>query len=313
MICVEILSRHRDVVARFRCAGEAHIGRGYDNDVIVDDPYVAAHHLRVFRDESGALVAEDLGSVNGTCLYRDNKRQTRIVVNGDWPIQIGRTYLRIRDANHGVEPERVASAEMRSLPILVAVLLGALILTIDVGAVWLAETAEPKASNYLSPLLSGVGLVATWVGIWSLISRVFSGRSHFQRHLLVALSGLLCFLLYHEFAQVFGFALLWRAAADYEYAVLWSVLAVVCILHMRAQGSARLWLKGGFVAALLVGIITVQTVQQFEALRSSGRHNTVRRLMPPALRLAPVHNEDTFFAEIGQLRAELAGDRMRAR
>ena len=50
MIWVEILSRHREVVARVRIVGEeAIIGRGYDNDVIVDDPYVAARHLRVFR------------------------------------------------------------------------------------------------------------------------------------------------------------------------------------------------------------------------------------------------------------------------
>ena len=63
MIWVEILSRHRDIAARFRIAApEARIGRGYDNDVIIDDPYVAAQHLRVFRDEAGQLVAEDLGS-----------------------------------------------------------------------------------------------------------------------------------------------------------------------------------------------------------------------------------------------------------
>ena len=37
MIWVEVLSRHRDVAARFRVAGdEAHIGRGYDNDVVID-------------------------------------------------------------------------------------------------------------------------------------------------------------------------------------------------------------------------------------------------------------------------------------
>ena len=38
MIWVEILSRHRDIAARFRFPGpEVRIGRGYDNDVIIDD------------------------------------------------------------------------------------------------------------------------------------------------------------------------------------------------------------------------------------------------------------------------------------
>jgi len=69
MIWVEILSRHQEVAARFRIAGtEARIGRGYTNDVIVDDPYVAPEHLRLFRDEAGGLVVEDLGTANGVFL-----------------------------------------------------------------------------------------------------------------------------------------------------------------------------------------------------------------------------------------------------
>ena len=97
MIWVEILSRHRDIAARVRIAGpEARIGRGYDNDVIVDDPYVAARHLRVFRDEAGQLVAEDMGSVNGTFLDGSKSRLARIVVDGTKPIRIGQTYLRVR-------------------------------------------------------------------------------------------------------------------------------------------------------------------------------------------------------------------------
>ena len=59
MIWVEILSRHRDIAARFRFPGpEVRIGRGYDNDVIVDDPYVAARHLRVFREIGRASCRE---------------------------------------------------------------------------------------------------------------------------------------------------------------------------------------------------------------------------------------------------------------
>ena len=66
VIWVEILSRHHDVLERHRCTGpEIRIGRGYDNDVVLDDPYVAPRHLRVFRGATGTLVAEDAGSANG--------------------------------------------------------------------------------------------------------------------------------------------------------------------------------------------------------------------------------------------------------
>jgi hypothetical protein len=94
MIWVEILSRHRDVATRLRVAGpEARIGRGYDNDVVVDDPYVAAQHLRIFRDDAGQLVAEDVGSANGMFLDRGKDRLGRIVIDGVRPIRIGQTLL----------------------------------------------------------------------------------------------------------------------------------------------------------------------------------------------------------------------------
>ena len=121
MIWVEILSRHRDIAARFRiAAAEARIGRGYDNDVIIDDPYVAARHLRVFRDEAGQLVAEDLGSANGTFLDGGRSRVARTVIDGKHPIRIGQTWLRIREIHHEVERERVAPPEWRALPITAA-------------------------------------------------------------------------------------------------------------------------------------------------------------------------------------------------
>src|SRR6202048_5276233 len=114
MIWIEILSRHRDITARFRIAvPEACIGRGYDNDVIVDDPYVAARHLRIFRDETGQLVAEDMGSVNGTFLDGGNSRLARIMIDGGHPIRIGRTYLRICEFSHVVGGERIVRPERR--------------------------------------------------------------------------------------------------------------------------------------------------------------------------------------------------------
>src|SRR5262249_51832617 len=122
MIWVEILSRHRDIASRHRFPGpEVSIGRGYDNDVIVDDPYVAARHLRVFREDDGRLVAEDLGSTNGTFLDGGKTRLPRILLDGEQPIRIGQTFLRVREPDHAVEPERVAPRRRHILPVVAAV------------------------------------------------------------------------------------------------------------------------------------------------------------------------------------------------
>jgi hypothetical protein len=72
-------------------------------------------------------------------------------------------------------------------------------------------------------------------------------------------------------------------------------------------------LKGAAVAMLLVLAITVQTVLQSETVSDAGQQTTVRRLLPPALRLAPVRAEGDFFAEIERLKTGLDRDRQRAR
>jgi pSer/pThr/pTyr-binding forkhead associated (FHA) protein len=311
MIWVEILSRQRDVAARFRSTGpEIRIGRGYDNDVVVDDPYVAAQHLRVFRDQSGQLIAEDMGSANGTFLDDGKSRLARIMVDGNHPIRIGRTYLRIREINHAVEQERVARPEWGRLPVALAVTLGLALLVIYAFDVWLAQTTEPRASSYLLPLLTVAAMVLAWVGMWALLSRIFSGRSQFLRNLLIALAGTMAFTLYAEFARVSAFALIWSTASNYLYVAAWSFFAVVCFLHLREVGPARLWVKGGLVTALLATAIAVQTLQRSEAFSDFGRQTTTRLLMPPAFRAVPFQTQNAFFGEVATLKGKLDADRI---
>ena len=58
---IEVLARDGEVQLRSRIeTPEARIGRAFDNDIVVNDPHVAPHHLRIFRGEDGELVAEDL-------------------------------------------------------------------------------------------------------------------------------------------------------------------------------------------------------------------------------------------------------------
>jgi hypothetical protein len=312
IIWIEILSRHREIAARFRAAGpEVRIGRGYDNDVIVDDPHVAARHVRVYRDEAGRLIAEDMGSTNGMFLDGSRIPLERTIVDGKQPIRIGQTYVRIRDSNYVVEPERVARPGLGTLPAAATVVLGALLLSVSALQVWLAQTSEPTALNYLTPLLwFGVGIFV-WVGFWALLSRIFSGRSQFLSNLLIALAGALAYSLYGEFAQFSAFAWNWPIAGNYAYVGVWSIIAAVCFFHLREVGRRRLLLKGVLVAALFATIIAVQTLQRSEALLNSGREVSTHQLMPPEFRLVPLRDENAFFADIAKVKAKLDADRTR--
>jgi len=303
MIWVEILGRHRDVVARHRCDGmEIRIGRAYDNDVVVDDPYVAPRHLRVYRGEDGKLVAEDAGSASG--LYADDgRRQQRLAVDGDHPLRIGRTLLRIREADYAVAPERASAPAARLWPRAIA--LAAALIAIELLSAWLGETAEPKASHYvLAPAILGA-LTLGWTTAWAILSRIFAGHAHFERHLVIALTGLLAFSIVAEAADAAAFAMSWRLLADYSYVGAWAIFAALCFFHLREIGPARQKLKAGVVIGLGVAAVAAQTLAQSELRPWTGRQSWLRDLKPPFMRVASPQDDEAFFADALRFKEKL--------
>ena len=308
IIWIEVLSRHRDVLARHRCAGpEVRIGRGYDNDVVIDDPYVAARHLTIRRDAVGALVAEDLGSENGTFADHGKTRQQRIALDGEHPIRIGQTYLRIRPASHAVPSARPQTGQFPAWPAPAA--LAVAILGFSALSQWLEETGETKLYTFLTAGLVLTFLVTAWTAGWAVLSRIFGSQARFERHLLIALAGMLIYRLYGEFLEVAAYAFSAQAMQAYRYIGTWTLLAVVCFLHLRTIGPTRLWLKSGVVGGVLAIALATQTLSQSEMRSGNSQQDYVRRLMPPAFRLAPLRSEDAFFAQAMQLKPSLDHDR----
>ena len=315
---IELLSRQGEVIARHRVesapGAEIRIGRAYDNHVVLDDPYVAARHLRIVRDESGALVAEDLGSANGLYLNKDRRRTSRARLDGTPTLRIGRTRLRVRQAGDPVPAERVARPRMQMWPVatvLACALLGGQLLTL-----WLRETTEQNLTDYLGPLLVMCGFVAVWATSWALLSRISSGRARFQRHLLIALGGLLALWFLNELCAYAAFVWSERAFLAYRYVAQWLVGAYVIFLHLRQlnvtrEGGER-WLKTKAVgvAGLALVAIGMQTLSQWEASQNADRQVYLRGLKPPELRLAPAKAPSAFFAQAASLQGPL--DRSRS-
>lgn len=311
IVWIELLSRQRDVIARHRCVGpEITIGRGYANDVVLDDPYVAPRHLRIARSPAGAWIAEDLGSAGGLFADRDDRPQSTILLDGERPIRIGHTTLRIRDANHAVEGERLPSPSGHH--VLVIAVAFALVMTgVETLSLWLGETDQPKISRYAMPVLTLLLGVVGWTAVWATITRIFSHQARFERHLLIATSAALAISLLTEGGDFFSFALSWRALSTYQYVGLWCIVAVACFFHLREIGPSRLKLKAAVVLGLLAIGLVMHTVSQFDGGAGASQQAQLR-LMPPAFRLAPLHSEETFFADIQRLKGRLDRDRLEA-
>jgi len=186
------------------------LGRGYDNDLIVDDPYVDARHARIVLDDTGSTVLEDLGSVNGLDPSDGRGRVTRLALKPGTELRIGRTIVRIRDSDQPVPAalqdlaERVAPAAetqgwLNALWARIAITVAAPFAT--ASYVWLASYERSGASDGFAAAMGGAVLTAIWSGIWAATGRIIVHRFLFLAHIAVVSCALLASILYAAAAK----------------------------------------------------------------------------------------------------------------
>ena len=307
---IEVLARDGEVQLRERIqTAEARIGRAFDNDVVVNDPHVAPHHLRVFRGEDGELVAEDLGSVNGLYTEHGARRVPRLSLKGEPGIRIGRTILRIHDAAHAVPAERPLTppSAHATWDVGLAAMLFGLILLLN----WLNLTTEPTANVVLLPLIGLAVGVAVWTGVWALISRIFHGQGEFPLHLRIALTACIAIVLWDLLTETLSFAFAWREVVEYAGLGAWAILAATCYAHLTAIGPRHMKVAMVGVLLLVAAGAAMQYVTKMENREIVGQRATLGDLRPPAFRALPLASADEFFREAQDTRARV--DRARSK
>jgi hypothetical protein len=307
-IWVEVLGRHGDVVSRQRFTSTPiTVGRAYDNDVVVDDPHVAAHHLRIERSDEGVLRAEDLGGRNGLYLGRGRDKRSEIALDGDHELSIGATMLRVRTASFSVPDEQPVIRGLRFWPAAIACIAGVFLLA--VLDLWLSDTTEPKAIRYFTPLLIIAGIVVVWTTGWSVITRVFRGHARFGLHFLVVAAGMLAFSFYDQAAEMGAFAFSWTALTTTSYLIAWILLGAVVFAHLLAINPSRKPIKLGIAILIAAAGIAMQTLRQGEFRSNYGQPVVLSRLEPPALRLVAPQHDAVFFTDAAKLRTSLDKER----
>ncbi len=193
MIWVEILGRH-GVVRRVRATSlPIVIGRGYDADVLLDDPHVDARHLRVALAPDGALMVEDLGSVNGTGVGDGAGRGGRLLrgalapLPADGLLRLGQTLVRVVPADRPVPPAVPEPAgDGRLLRLLTApravVLVPLAGLAVSALDLWLGDAKGRAADALITDALGLLLVVAAWAGVWALAGRGSGRRPRFGSH-----------------------------------------------------------------------------------------------------------------------------------
>ncbi len=307
---VELLARNGDVLQRQRVDRlPIRIGRGYDNDVILDDDYAAAAHAVVDEDASGRLLLHDLGTRNGIVIH--GKRRQDAELTGDTVVRIGHTALRVRAADFPVVPELLD----RTFHGWEGVLPGAAGLLLAGGvallARWLSDTEYFELVRYAEALAGGLAAALLWGGIWACANRLFARHARLGRHLFVFGCGAAALAGYALLGSLLAYAFSAEGFTHYASHVATVLLAGMIYFHLctiRPRNRTRYrWVCAGF-AVLCSGLILAGNVQR------TGRWSDelyMSVLMPPAIRVSPDHGVDEFMRDVEAMKGPL--DRSRGR
>lgn len=216
-LIIEELNRANRVQARYRMQGEHFtLGRGYDNDVILEDVHADANHAEIRLGEDGCYYLRDLDSVNGTQLLGNIRDKSvgagdvseRMIESGDL-VQCGKTHFRLSHSEAAI-PAAVPLHSLESLfgrlshpAKAIGLLLLVALSTLLVSYLGYARTYEwTIAANLLTGSIIGL---LVYAGAWAFVGRVVRHETNFFTHLSIAALGALIYTGWEWFSTLLDY------------------------------------------------------------------------------------------------------------
>ena len=307
---VETLARNGDVLHRHQVDTlPIRIGRGYDNDFIVDDAHCAAQHAIVESDLEGHIVLRDLGSRNG--VIHQGRRKDSVTMSGDTVVRLGHTTLRVRSADFPVAAElldRTMHSWEGGMPGLVGMFL---IGVFSVFTVWLNDTQSFQLIRYLQALAYGIGAGLVWGGAWAFANRLFGRHARLGRHLFIFGCGLAAVMAFKLSSSLLAYSLSLESITRYGSHVAIVLVAGMLYFHLstvKPNGSRRFAITCLILAALGSGLTMISNQQRSGRL---GDELYMSVILPPAMRVADNHSVDDYMRKVGTMRAHLDAERVK--
>jgi len=298
---VEVVDRSGHVQARIRVEQlPFRIGRALDNDLVLDDPYVCAHHAEIRGDECMELV--DCGSLNGSFRGSERERQPRIALGGGSELRVGHTLLRFRAADESL-PATLADPMAGSRWLGLDRMRWAFLALAGSAAVVVAEqivgsTQVVRPGVIINAAAPALIVLALWALSWSLVNRVVAHRFHYAGHLAIGGFGVIAVSLMETAGSYLAFAVsgdeLQSIFASLGNAALIGVL-IFGHLRLISRGSARrLLLPAGLVgiAFLALSVLPKASDDQF---RSEPEMSAT--LKPPFAALRAGRDSQTYYSD----------------
>ncbi|AWB67193.1 hypothetical protein C2869_12440 [Saccharobesus litoralis] len=232
-IIVQLLARNGKVASQIKLEKNVvQLGRGFDNDVIIDDPHVCAEHAQIQVSEDGILSISDLGSINR--VYDKQKQPVGLykTFNSGAIFYLGKQKIQVFDSAHPVA-ETVAMTWYENVADWFSTkrtvfLLYLVTLLLTGFSQYFTTTVEFEAKQLVEPLIVTSLAMLAWPIFWSVIALFYRHEARFWAHLSTFLSIMLIGELASMLARVVGFNA--GGASGYQLELLFGfILSVVAI------------------------------------------------------------------------------------
>jgi hypothetical protein len=305
---IETLARNGDVLHRHQVnALPIRLGRGYDNDFILDDAFAAPRHALIEADDDGKIVLRDLGSKNG--VIEGGKRHHSLPLSGDTVFRIGHTTLRVRAADFAVAPElldRTRHGWEGGWPGLVGIIL---ISAVALFMVWLNDTQSFQLVRYLQALAYGIGGGLIWGGAWAFANRLFGRQARLGRHLFIFGCAVAALMTYSILSKALAYAFSLESLTRYSSHPVIVIVAGMLFYHLstvKPHNVRRFAVTCAVLAMLGSGLTLLSNEQRSGSLADSPYMALV---LQPSLRVSPDHTVDAFMLDVDALKARLDEER----
>ena len=167
---------------------EVYIGRGFDNDVIINDPYISAQHLVIFQ-QNGAIKIKNLSSKNGVYMPKIKQNVFELMICSGDELILGRTRIRVFLDSHKIPPTKALHQNLKHIKWLknsaVACTLSLILILMTLLETFLATSTKESLIKLIPAPIFTCIVILFWAGFWTLIGRVVRHKIRFFIHISV--------------------------------------------------------------------------------------------------------------------------------
>lgn len=315
---LELLNRSGRVINRIAVTDAGlSIGRGYGNDLILDDPYVCPQHAQI-RWNGRALEVEVLPSVNGIS-SGEQKCAERFTLECDSQISIGRTLLRFRSVDYRVPATLVDHHLISPFRLLEKPLFQAAVFLVAIVMIllesYLDAVTKIELLKFVPSVVAMLVVIFIWSMLWAFASRLVQQKWRFWTHSAVALSGFILLQSVEVGWGYFAFAFAVNGGENlFLYLMSTLLLGLLVFLHLHFVTVApwqRLARKAAGVAVVVVGLALAVNLANKDDFSQNPEYNVT--LKAPMFKLARSQTSAEFFQQVEKMMvrvdAEIAEDK----